>query len=140
MIEELKNATPEEERRLAALRSFFVNHPDMESADGDPPTSVHVYCYRDWWGGIRISEISLVWKTQSGVGGASWMASDLDSFPVIYAAERYLLDCLLPVSDGYDAEQEARRGLLYWLMEPQDYNELPDWEERDTNPLAEVTA
>jgi hypothetical protein len=138
-IEELKDVTPEEQRQLDALRALLYGEMVREGSVPRPEEiTVSIYCFRDTWGGVRISEISY---SRPG-GGSSYMASDLDSFPVIFAAERYLMYALHGVEDHgggavLDLEQEARRGLLYWLRGATVtvYNAMEPWEERTENPL-----
>lgn len=136
MIPELDNPSPEDTRRINALREVLIGDAKRRGQWSDN-MKCSIYCFRDTWGGLRISEISY----SHGSGGASWMAGDLDAFPYIFAAERYLMWCFAQVEDHgdgavLDLEQEARRGLLYWLDDEHDYNTLPEWAERSTNPLA----
>lgn len=140
MLEELKGATLEDERRLEALRSIIYGLEGMLPTD-----TVRIYCYRDQWGGVRISEIGMSRKTATGVGGSSWMSSDRDCGDVIFRAERYLMACLCDVEDHgggavYDPEQEARRSLLYALSAGSSTDRIKamgEWVERDHNPLSD---
>lgn len=139
-IPELTDASPEALRRIDALRATLRAMPELHNADGREADRIRIYCWRDEEnGGLRISEIGLSWDTPTGTAGSSWMASDLDAGAVIFAAERYLLMCLFDVIDhGHgtieDPEQEHRRGLIHAIT--RDYNGLPEWEEREHNPLA----
>lgn len=138
-IEELKDATTEETHRLDALRAVLRDNIVKQMPEGQDLPNIYIYCFRDVWGGVRISEVSYSY----GSAGTSAMHSDYDAAPFIFAAERYLNDCLFEVEDHgdgakYDPEQEARGRLLYWLMpdDERDGSNLPDWEDRNANPLA----
>ena len=138
MIEELKDASGEDVLRINALRAVLLGHAEV------PHAECHIYCYRDVWGGVRISEVDFTVKTEVGMAGSSWMASDLDAAAPLYACEQYLCHCLFPVEDHgasmvYDPEQEARRAVIYNCF-THDYNALPEWEDRTRNPLSKEQA
>lgn len=130
---ELTDATPEEERRIDALRTVLRDDIAKQVPEDTDPPDIRIYCFRDPWGGVRVSEVSYSY----GQSGTSAQASEPETFGFIFAAERYLIDCLQPVEGLHDAEQEARRGLLFWLMPERDVTKLPEWETREENPLAD---
>lgn len=141
MADELLNGTDEELARIDALRDVLRKH-----IEPDKNIDINIYCFHDQvWGAVRISEISF---HTPGKGGGSYMHSDLDAAGPLHACEWYLVCCFMDVIDHggtlEDPEQEARRGVIFQMTtgsSPQQaranaYNNLPEWEERDHNPLA----
>ena len=114
--------------RLERLRNVILSTYEA------PLPEVTVYFYHDEVNGFCIGEIDAYWKlTDGGSGGrgTSWMQGDFDAAPVIYAAERFILNCDIPVQrpegwdDNLDYAQEAEQRLVRALT-----GKRPDWVEK----------
>lgn len=96
-----------ERKAIQAAKEFILSHY-LKNCEGPASKQITIEIY--WWQldfGLRISEISFISRrADGGTAGASYMQSDLDSGPVIFAVERLVLEYLLDESeDDLDAEQ-----------------------------------
>ena len=113
-----------EHRNTQRLKEFLARAWALE-----PGWEANVLTYDH--DGLRIAELGASIHRPDGTGqGFSYMQSDRDCWPVIFTAERFLVEVDTPIedfgSDTYvDIGQEAEHNLLTALGLP-----VPAWEDR----------
>jgi len=125
---------PPKARKLQKqFKSRLLRLGNIIASTYEGSVEVDIYAFADESGGIRISEIGVSIRTpKGGIAGESWMQSEAAAAPLIFAAERYLLNADIPPErpegwcDNLDYAQEAEQRLIYSLT-----GKWPEWVEKE---------